>query len=129
MRNDFEHQEQVALFMWANTMDAAHKHPALSSMFAIPNGGARHIAVALKLKAEGVKAGVPDIFLPWRSGEYAGLFIELKADGGKISPAQQAWNKFLNIAGYRAEFCFGWIAAAKVICEYLNLDAKACGVK
>lgn len=52
-----EHQEQVALFQWLEI--AAKRDDRLSMAFAIPNGGARHPVVAAKLKAEGVKSGVP----------------------------------------------------------------------
>jgi hypothetical protein len=57
-----EHEEQVALFEWAAWNSSKYKE--LELMFAIPNGGQRHVVVARKLKDEGVKAGVPDIFLP-----------------------------------------------------------------
>lgn len=121
VRQDREHQEQAALFRWAELNRV--KHPALSLMFAIPNGGHRHKAVAGKLKAEGVKPGVPDIFLPWPSNNKSGLFVELKAPSGQISPAQRVWN--LNLAcHYQAEFCFGWIEAAKTICEYLGVKCE-----
>src|SRR5690349_13530381 len=54
---------------------------------AIPNGSKRTIGVARKLKAEGVRAGAPDILLI-REGKALGL--ELKAAGGAQSPAQKA---------------------------------------
>ena len=58
INNPTEHEEQCALFEWADCW-----FPMVSALlFAIPMGGHRHIAVAAKLKAEGVKAGVPDIF-------------------------------------------------------------------
>ena len=60
-RNDLEHIEQVKLFNWARQNESMYLH--LSLLFAIPNGGHRHIGTARKLKAEGVKAGVPDCFL------------------------------------------------------------------
>ena len=56
-----EHQEQVALFRWAEF--AIARWPELALMYAIPNGGHRHKAVAAGLKAEGVKRGVPDVCL------------------------------------------------------------------
>ena len=54
--------------------------------FAIPNGGQRHIAVARKLKAEGVKAGIPDIALIHK-GKYYG--IEVKTSKGRLSDSQK----------------------------------------
>ena len=121
MRNNEEHQNQVSLFHWAAVMSS--KHPALSLMFAIPNGGHRHIAVATKLKAEGVKPGVPDIFLPWaRSGSQwphdkgaHGLFIELKSTKGKLSSAQIAWMRNLQSSGYQVEVSYEWPHAAGLI--------------
>src|SRR5690348_6356166 len=94
--------EQVALFEWAALMEP--EYPFLGLMFAIPNGGHRHIAVARRLKAEGVKAGVPDIFLPWASDGYHGLFIELKRrKGGTVSDEQADWHDALLQAGYAVE--------------------------
>lgn len=121
MRNDREHQEQVALFRWAELNK--RKHPALALMFAIPNGGHRHIAVARKLKAEGVKAGVPDIFLPWpalQSRNACGLFVEMKAKGGKVSDSQAEWKDLLS-EFYQVVVCWSWTEAAAAICEYLGI--------
>ena len=53
-----EHDQQVLLFRWAS------HYRELDCMYAIPNGGHRDVRVAARLKAEGVKAGVPDICLP-----------------------------------------------------------------
>lgn len=63
---------------------------------AIPNGGARSPSTAARLKAEGVSAGVPDLFIPaW------GLWIEMKrAKGGKVSPDQKSWHDYLEDVGY-----------------------------
>lgn len=53
--------------------------PQLEAMFAIPNGGHRHPAVGGKMKAEGVKAGMPDLCLPVPVDEWAALYVEVKA--------------------------------------------------
>ena len=47
-------------------------------LIAIPNGGKRNAIVAAKMKAEGVVAGVPDLFFAHPSGEWHGLFLEMK---------------------------------------------------
>lgn len=117
MKN-LEHQNQCALFTWAKINE--RKYPALELMFAVPNGGHRHIAVARKLKAEGVKAGVPDIFLPWPTRQGSGLFIEMKVGKNKVTPAQQEWLDRLSNAGYKIALCYGWEQAKNVIEEYLN---------
>jgi len=112
-----EHFEQVALFDWA----AYHlkRLPELALLFAIPNGGKRSKAVAGKLKAEGVKSGVPDICLPVARGSYHGLYIELKAKGGKASTNQLVWLEKLRDQDYYACVCVGWESARNVIESYL----------
>ena len=114
-----EHVEQVRLFTWAHY--ARGTHPALSLLYAIPNGGARHPVVAAKLKAEGVKRGVPDICLPVARGKWHGLYIELKRQRGtRPSDDQIMWIASLSNAGYRAVWCRGWEAAREVIENYLR---------
>lgn len=115
-----EHDEQVALFRWASLQSGAH--PELRLMYAIPNGGQRHIAVAAKLKAEGVKAGVPDICLPVPRGGFGALYIELKAVGGRLSAAQTDAMDALRKAGNAAYVAFGWNEASQVLSNYLALD-------
>jgi hypothetical protein len=112
-----EHMEQVELFCWARR--EAGKAPALAMMFAIPNAGRRTKAAGGKLKAEGMKAGVPDICLPVARGRYHGLFIELKVQGGRPTEAQHHWIQALAMQGYYAVICFGWEAAKETIEEYL----------
>lgn len=112
-----EHAEQVALFAWAE--NNVERLPALSLMFAIPNGGHRHAAVAAKLKQEGVKAGIPDILLPWPAHGRHGLFIEMKYGRNKTSNSQQLWLQRLQQAGYATATCYGCDEAIRIIEEYL----------
>ena len=66
------------------------KYPQFSLLlFAIPNGGQRHLSVAAKLKAEGVLSGVPDLFLAFPSGEYHGLWLELKVGKNTLTDNQK----------------------------------------
>lgn len=115
-----EHFEQVALFKWAQSHSG--KTPELGLLFAIPNGGKRSKAVAGKLKAEGVKAGVPDICLPVARRQYHGLFIELKAKGGRMSESQFEWGRALAAQGYCVQLCVGWDEAKNAIESYLRQE-------
>lgn len=111
-----EHAEQVALFAWAEHL------PELKLMHAIPNGGKRDIRTAAMLKAEGVKPGVPDIFLPIPRGGKHGLYIELKRRKyGRVTPEQAAWIDALCRQGYQCAVCHGWEAARDEIIEYMQL--------
>ena len=114
-----EHDEQVKLFQWA-----AYRlpvYPELALMFAIPNGGQRNIVVANKLKAEGVKAGVPDICLPVARGKYHGLFLELKHGRNKATAEQQYWLERLTAQGYRAVVVYEFEGARDALIDYLEI--------
>ena len=111
-----EADEQSALFKWA----AWQSIPELSLLFAIPNGGKRDIITATHLKAQGVKSGVPDIFLPVARGIYHGLFIEMKVKKNKPTGNQYAWINDLIIQGYCVKVCYGWFEASEVIIKYLK---------
>jgi len=113
-----EHTEQVALMTWAKA--TARTEPAWGNLFAIPNGGARHLLTAKRMKAEGTSAGVPDLFLAWPAGGRPGLFIEMKrAKGGRVSPEQKVWQDRLRAAGYAVAVCHGFHEARRIIDTYL----------
>jgi len=112
-----ETYEQIKLVLWLEKMGLR--------FYAVPNGGSRPIVEAVKFKRSGVKAGVPDLCLPFPSGAYHGLYIELKrVVGGKVSPEQREWIEYLNGAGYYAVVCKGFEAAKKAVEFYLGLGGK-----
>ena len=90
MKIPTEHQEQVTFVQW---FEIQHKKVKI---MAIPNGGKRNKITASLLKREGVKSGVPDLFVPqWL------LWIEMKRQkGGSLSQAQREWKKYLEECGY-----------------------------
>jgi len=113
-----EHKEQVALFDFIRLNE--ERFPILKTVFAIPNGGHRHIKVAKKMKDEGVIAGVWDIFVATAVNEYCGLFIEMKFGKNKLSENQEEFRENVGNA-YRWEVCYSWVEAAKVLIDYLCL--------
>jgi VRR-NUC domain. len=121
-----EHEEQVRLFEVCKLHEK--KYPGLELIHAIPNGGERHAAVAAKLKAEGVKAGVPDIFLPVPKGNAHGLYIELKAIGGSVTDKQRAMMAGLSRQGYACLVCYGWENAWREIEAYMKTESVHLGV-
>ena len=99
-------------------------------LLAIPNGGARHIAVARKLKAEGVRAGVSDYLLAVPRGVYHGLFLELKAGGpgipkGRVSKEQMAFGDTVRAQWYSFGVAYGTDEAINLVDMYLMTGAKA----
>ena len=102
------------------------KHPlAFEHAFHVPNGGHRRKSVAAKLKAEGVKAGVPDICITLSRGGYHALWIEMKAKrphSSSVSVYQKAWLLRLEKAGYKATVCRGFPEFRAVIDEYMAMN-------
>lgn len=157
-----EHSHQTALFMYFARLNAdfklgenfldhirytdgldwtKHDNKVLKLMFAIPNGGLRNKITAGRLKAEGVKSGVPDIMLPVAKDYYVerigtphgvdkfwhhGLFIELKRPRsvgktkGVVAEKQSDYELALIEQGYAVETCYGWIEARQAIWNYLH---------
>lgn len=121
-----EHSDQVALFRWAALQ--ANRYPQLRLMFAVPNGGIRSKATAAKLKAEGVKAGIPDVCLPVPIDGFGACYIEMKRakekgkPAGRESQAQKDMRKALSDAGNYAVVCFGWEDAKDALLWYMNAD-------
>lgn len=112
-----EHDIQCQVIRW---FDITYRKTIAGRLVAIPNGGHRHIAVARKLKAEGVRAGFPDLFLPIPSGSNHGLFIEMKTQKGKPTESQNDWLSFLDSQCYAVAVCHSFDDAKRVIEGYLN---------
>ena len=119
-RRQHEAGEQIALFQWAQLME--QKYPELALLFHVPNGTSLKGGAieGAHMKAQGVRAGVPDLCLPIARGGYHGLYIELKAVGGRVQDTQRVWIERLTAQGYRAAVCFGFEAAKAEIEKYLK---------
>jgi hypothetical protein len=120
---------QAALFCWA--AEASKQYPQLKWLFAVPNGGQRHIVEATKLVATGTRSGVPDVFLPapirqYPDGSYHGCWIEMKIEKhrnkkyGGLSNEQMKWQNYLLSAGYHWAVCYSWIEAKDTLIAYLE---------
>jgi VRR-NUC domain len=72
--------------------------------FHCPNGGARSPIEAKILKGQGVVPGVPDV-IAIRQGEV--FAVELKAPGGRLSPAQLECHARLQAAGAKVATAAG----------------------
>ena len=109
--------EQSKFIEWCQSQPI----PELQMIFAVPNGGQRQIGVALKMKREGVKPGIPDLFLPIPKKNYHGLFIEMKRRGktGTLSPQQKDVITGLVIQGYCVVVAKGYHNAIRSVVAYL----------
>lgn len=117
-----EAEEQEALIKWAGF--ASHQFAPLRWLYHCPNGGSRNPAEAVHLKRMGVKPGVPDLFLPYPSNGYNGLYIEMKSQKGKPTALQKEWIDYLRSVGYVAEVCHGFEKAQQLLLKYLKGGLK-----
>lgn len=114
-----EGQEQEALFDWIRTFEKAL--PILTLIHHVPNGGHRNKATAARLKAQGVRAGVPDISIPIPRHGYYGLYIEMKVGDNKLTKEQRAFAKKITAEGYCFRVAYSHQIAKNMIINYLKL--------
>ena len=108
-----EHDEQVTFIQWCDS------HKVL--VFAIPNGSNKSKVAQGRFKAEGLRAGIPDLMIPIARKPYNGLFIEMKRRAkSSTSKAQKEWIIVLKQQGYSAEIAKGCDEAIRITEEYLK---------
>jgi len=104
--NGSEIGEQKAVFCWS--AQNQHIYPQLKWLHAIPNANSH------RMVAEGCRAGISDIFLPWPTDYeidqdhniYHGLYIEMKTEkrrkqkNGGLSEDQIDFIDYARQAGY-----------------------------
>lgn len=130
-----EHEEQVAVIKWCEAMEA--QYPELRWIFAVPNGGklpyhrnpntgATFSPQLNYLKAEGLRPGVSDLFLPCPNETYCGLFVEMKRKGDKQPSKEQAeFIEDMLAYGYFACVCHGFDEAIEAILNYVSNGTRS----
>lgn len=103
-----EHSEQQGFVQWWR-----HRYPGVL-LFAIPNGGVRHIATGKALKDEGVIAGIPDLFCPRHA-----LWIEMKTTTGKLSVKQERIISYLRRINHTVIVGCGAEDASRQVLEFM----------
>lgn len=114
----YERDLQMAVFAWAER--ESENTPELAMLYAIPNGGHRHISVAAQMKREGARAGVPDICLPVSRGGYGAVYIELKVGKKKPTPLQARWLRRLREYGNKTAVCRDLPSVQALLISYLK---------
>ena len=94
--------------------------PVRNYLFHVANGGFRNPREAAKLKRMGVTAGVSDLFLAVPCNGWPGLWIELKAPGGRLSQPQRDFLGRMSVAGYQTAVTFSEDETKAVIAKYLS---------
>jgi len=106
-----EHQEQCAVIKYCDWNHVP--------IFAIPNGSSKSMNQARKFKAEGLRSGIPDLFIPVPTDTSHGLFLEMKRRKKSIiSDEQKDWIHKLQTYGYTVVICKGSDEAVEAICKH-----------
>lgn len=129
-----EEEECAWLFQWAQISRWSGK-PISQLLVHIPNGAylgadpkTRAITMG-KLKAMGLQPGVFDYLIPVPTLAIEGaglkfspgLWLEMKrTKGGEVSADQKEFRDRMSALGWRCEIAKGWIAASKIIEDYLK---------
>lgn len=111
-----EIDEQIAVVAWCD----AQKIPIWHNV----NEGKRSYTMGKKLVRAGLRRGVPDLQIPVPSGQYHGLFIEMKYGRNKTTPEQEYWLGLLSKQGYAVKVAYSAEIAIKAISRYLSLGGK-----
>jgi hypothetical protein len=123
LKKSSEHLEQAAFFDWCRLNEK--KYPPLQWIHAIPNGGLRNKRIASKLKREGVKSGVWDVYLPYpiiigSDPHFYGLWIEFKYGNNKLTKNQRLFEEYVKKMGYEAVVVYSCDEAIKAVKKYLK---------
>jgi hypothetical protein len=141
-RHATEHQEQMALIAWAQTVHfSGHRLadwivmiPNESLMSSIP-AGPRRYAYWNKLLKLGFRKGASDLLLAVPTGGFSGLWIEMKrrreafpgkAELGRAVKADQgAFMRQMDSVGYRTAVAYGWEEARVFVRAYIATAGRA----
>ncbi len=113
-----EYEECKTFYKWASL------HPICKDyLIHHVNEGKRSMIAGVRLKAIGMRAGVPDYQLPVANKQWHGLWIEMKLiDGQKKTKRESQDNwiaKLLNVGQY-ATYAYGAEDAISIVTDYLN---------
>lgn len=114
-----ETQEQIATIEWWSLF-ATTKGMDERLLMHTANERKTSLRQGAKLKAMGVRAGWPDLFLALPCGDYHGLFIEMKAKHGKTSKVQEEIHELLRARGYLVIVCYGFGEASDMLKRYVS---------
>lgn len=90
-------------------------------LFAIANGGSRHMLEAVRLKATGVTPGIPDLFLSIPAQKH-GLYLECKSEKGRLSEQQEEKIELFKSVGYECHVFREPSVGVQYVKDYLGVQ-------
>lgn len=115
-----ESQIQRAVMNWWALAHRGLGIPDERLLMAFPLQGARTPRNGARMKAEGLRKGTPDMFLAVaRKGKH-GLWIELKAEKGRLSDSQFEMLNILTAQDFKAVQTTGFDETLNILTNYLS---------
>ena len=120
-----EHTQQKMVVKWFKMQYKEYR----DCIIAIPNGshlagkGSQRYSQVNKLKAEGMKSGVSDLFIAVPTPDWNGLWLEMKDEGKTISSVSKEQLAHLNLMSemaYSAHWAAGFDKAKAIIEDYMS---------
>jgi len=120
-RNNPESKVCMALWQWFQLQYPRYEKRYLR--FEVKQSSKIQAAI---LKAEGNKAGTSDILIAIPNKSFGGLWLEVKADKGRLSPNQVEFQDemtpdYLCVTGYGIDEC------REIIIQYMELSGLKAG--
>lgn len=110
---------QKSIIKWAD-MHSRCKNKEIELLYAIPNGAHVSDKNRMRLVAEGLKKGMPDLCLPVPKGRFGSLFLEVKTRDGVLSKDQKAMHEKLESFGNKVVIVRDLFNAIDAIDDYMN---------
>ena len=107
-----EHYIQSTFVQWFRLNHKRH------IVYAVPNGDKRSMLTAVRLKKEGVLAGVPDLHILLDNGK--SFFLEIKTEKGKLNKNQKSTISEIEKRGYAVLVCYGIDDIIKQVNDTIN---------
>ena len=102
---------QIDVVNWLKSKQSDYR----MRFFSIPNEGQRKVWFLNKLVRMGLKSGVPDLVIEFPQGRM--VYLEIKAEKGKLSETQQNWLKVSNLFHTPHYVLYGSLESNKSLLE------------
>ena len=125
-----EYDHQCAVVSWFKRQYPEYRE----CIFAIPNGSflsgdkVKRGKQMNRLKKEGLKVGVSDLFIAVPLRGFHGMFIEMKDEGKtacSVSESQKRHISVMKAMKYKAGWCAGFDSAREFINDYMATDFES----
>jgi hypothetical protein len=119
-----KHTEQAIQIQVVNRLRLQYPHALFTTAAAAGESLGRNPLERFKkghrVKAMGYMAGSPDLMFFEPRLVWHGLFIEMKAKGGRLTPEQKTFLEALDARHYKTAVCFSVEEAWATITDYMD---------